>query len=124
RGELLALRWRDLDVDEGQLSVRRSVGVIKAKGQPERIVEGPTKSGKPRTIDLGPNTLEALRGWRKARAGLSLSLARDDALIFGDLEGRHLHPERFSRAFVDKQAQCRRQLGDDAPPAIHLHDLR
>lgn len=35
RGELLALRWRDIDLDAGTISVRHSVGVIKHKGQPE-----------------------------------------------------------------------------------------
>jgi integrase len=33
RGELLALRWRDLDLDAGRVSVRRSVGVVKTKGR-------------------------------------------------------------------------------------------
>jgi integrase len=51
-------------------------------------------------------------------------LARDDALVFCDLEGRHQHPERFTRRFREQLARCRRQLGDDAPPAIRLHDLR
>src|SRR5919112_5420663 len=43
RGEALALRWRDVDLDAGRLAVRRSVGVGKAKGAGERLVEGPTK---------------------------------------------------------------------------------
>jgi hypothetical protein len=46
RGEGLALRWRDVDLDAGRLAVRRSVGVIKAKGAGERLVEGPTKTGR------------------------------------------------------------------------------
>jgi integrase len=94
RGEALALRWRDLDVDAGRLSVRRSVGVVKTKGQGEQLLEGPTKSTRPRVVDLDPQTVAALRSWRVARAGLDLRLAREDALIFGDLEGRHLHPDR------------------------------
>lgn len=129
RGELLALRWRDLDLDQARLSIRRSVGVVKAKGEGERIVEGPTKSARARVIDLDPDTVELLRRWRVERAGLSLHLARDEALIFGTLEGEYLHPERFSRLFNDKQAQSCRQLGGKVnehtvPPAIHLHDLR
>ena len=43
RGELLALRWRDIDLDAGTIAIRRSVGVIKTRGQPERITEGPTR---------------------------------------------------------------------------------
>ena len=35
RGEALALRWRDVDLDAGRLQVRRSLGVVKAKVIPK-----------------------------------------------------------------------------------------
>ena len=124
RGEALALRWRDLDTDAGGISVRRSVGLVRTKGQGYTLDEGPTKSGKKRFVDLDPQTIAALRSWRAARAGIDLRLARDDALIFGTLEGKHQHPERFSRRFTEQLARCRRQLGEEAPPMIRLHDLR
>lgn len=124
RGELLALRWRDLDLEHATLSVRRSVGVVAIEGEGKQVVEGLTKGKRARVVDLDADTAEVLRSWRLSRAGIALSLVRDDALIFGGLDGKHLHPERFSARFVEKQAQCRRALGDDAPPAIRLHDLR
>jgi hypothetical protein len=34
-----------------------------------------------------------------ARTIAGVALVRDDALVFGDLEGCHLHPERFSRTW-------------------------
>ncbi len=61
-------------------------------------------------MDLDQGTLEVLRRYRVARAGLALQLARDDALIFGDLDGRHLHPERFSRRFSEQLARCQRTV--------------
>jgi integrase len=124
RGEALALQWRDVDFEEGRLAVRRSVGVVKNKGKPEEFVEGPTKSGKERVVDLDPATVDALRRWRVARAGIDLRLAREDAVVFGDENGRHQHPDRFSWRFTNQLARCRRELGDAAPPAIRLHDLR
>jgi integrase len=42
--------------------------------------------------------------------------------VFGDAEGRHLHPERFSRTFQETLARCRKDLPD--LPAARLHDLR
>jgi integrase len=36
RGEALALRWRDVDLDAGTLSVRRSAGVVRVKGEARR----------------------------------------------------------------------------------------
>jgi integrase len=124
RGELLALRWRDIDLDAHRLSVRRSAGLVKVDAGKRQVVEGPTKSGKPRMIDLDPATVAALRAHRLARAGLALVLAKDDALVFGTEEGRLRQPEHFSRDFTVVLGRCRNQLGDSAPPIIRLHDLR
>ena len=127
RGELLALRWRDVDLDAGTISVRRSVGVVRVKGQGATIKEGATKTNKPRVVDIDDATVTLLRAYKRERAGLGLQFARDDALIFGDTEGRHRHPERFSRAFKDQLARCARDLGKqgrEVPPDIRLHDLR
>jgi integrase len=124
RGELLALRWRDLDLDAGRVSVRRSVGVVKTKGKGEQVIEGATKSGRERVVDLDVRTVEALRRYRMVRAGLLLALARDDALIFGDIEGGFLNPDRFSRRFTRALATCASQADAPALPMIRIHDLR
>lgn len=127
RGELLALRWRDVDLDAGTVRVRRSVGVVRVKGQGARVQEGDTKTAKPRTVDLDETTVALLRAHKRERGGLALTLARDDALVFGDAEGKHRHPERFSRCFKDQLKRCERHMaraGREAPPEIRLHDLR
>jgi integrase len=124
RGELLALRWRDLDMDSARLSVRRSAGVIKNKGKGDELVEGPTKTGRQRSVDLDPRTVEALRRYRVAQASLDLRLVRDDSLIFGDLNGSYLNPDRFSRRFTRSIVLARSELGTDAIPMIRIHDLR
>jgi integrase len=124
RGELLAQRWRDVDLDAGAASIRRSVGVIRVKGEGATVTEGPTKTGKPRVIDLDDDSVAVLRAWRRERGALALQLARDTALVFGDHEGRHRHPERFSRLFAETLGRARRDLGEDAVPVISLHGLR
>jgi hypothetical protein len=43
------------------------------------------------------------------RGELALSLARPGTLVFSDLEGAHLHPERFWRTFKNTVARCRRE---------------
>lgn len=55
---------------------------------------------------------------------MALQLARPDALIFGDVEGRPRNPEHVSRQFARDVARCRKALGADALPVIRLHDLR
>ncbi|MGY1665789.1 site-specific integrase [Geodermatophilus sp. SYSU D00696] len=124
RGEALALRWRDVDLEAGCLQVRRSVGVVKAMGDGQQLVEGPTKTGQARVVDIDDDTVAALRAYRATRAPLAPEPVRDAALVLGTLDGAHRHPERYSRRFVEQVVQARRGLGEDRLPEIRLHDLR
>ena len=72
--------------------VRRSAGLIRTKGEGADVIEGPTKTGKPRVVDLDPGTVAVLRGWKRERGTLALVLAKDDALVFGDIKGHHRQP--------------------------------
>jgi integrase len=125
RGEALALRWGDLDAENARLSIRRSGGLVKTKGDGERILIGPTKTGQSRVVDLHSSTVATLREYRKARAGVSLMLTKPEAVIFGTVDGSVRHPERTSRAWQARMSQI---AGDktvkNPPPAIRLHDLR
>jgi integrase len=124
RGEALASRWRDYDLDAATVSVRRSSTMVRNAGQSAGVVEGATKSGKPRVIDLDAATVAVLRARKRERGALALQLARDGALVFGDIEGRHRNPEHVSRQFARDVARCREALGADVVPVIRLHDLR
>ena len=123
RGEAGA-RWRDVDVTAGTISVRRSAGMVRTAGEGAEMVEGDTKSGKPRVVDIDAATAAVLRALRKAHGAMALQLARDDALVFGDIEGGHRNGEHVSRQFISDMARCRKALGEDALPVIRLHDLR
>jgi len=124
RGEALSERYRDLDAGVATLRVRRSAGIVRNAGEGAEIHEGDTKSHKPRVIDLDSETLSVIARHKRERGEMALQLARADALIFGDIEGRHRNPEHVSRQFVRDVARCRKELGPDALPMIRLHDLR
>jgi integrase len=124
RGEGLAARYRDVNQDAGTITVRRSAGMVRTAGEGAEVVEGDTKSGKPRVVDLDPSTVAMLRAYRKERGSMALQLARDDALVFGTIEGGHRNPEHVSRQFVADVVRCRKALGEDTLPMIRLHDLR
>jgi integrase len=124
RGEALALRWRDLDLDAAAVRIRRSAGMIRNAGEGAGVVEGGTKSGKPRLVDLDAPTVAVLRAYRRERGAMALQLVRDGALVFGDIEGDHRNPEHVSRQFARDVARCCGELGNDALPGIRLHDLR
>ena len=124
RGEALALRWRDISLDAGTVSIRRSAGMVRNAGESAEVAEGDTKSGKPRVVDLDAATVAVLRAHRKDRGGLALQLVRDDALVFGDIEGRHRNPEHVSRQFARDVVRCQAAIGAEAVPVIRTHDLR
>jgi hypothetical protein len=100
-----------------------SAGMVRNAGEGAEVVEGDTKSGKPRAVDQDPPTATLLREHRRERGALALQLARDDALVFGDIEGTHRNPEHVSRQFARDILRCRAALGEDALPVIRLHDL-
>jgi integrase len=45
-------------------------------------------------------------------------------LIFGDIEGGYLNPDRFSRRFTRALATCASRPDAPALPTIRVHDLR
>ena len=83
-GELLALRWRALNLEIGTLAVRESV----FKGQFQR----PKTQKAMRTIPLGPNAIAALNA-HKLRA---IRTAPED-LVFGNRQGGPLRESKLLR---------------------------
>lgn len=124
RGEALALKWADADLELGRLAIRRAATTVNEKGEGSRTIVGPPKSGKARTVDLDPDTVGMLRSHKAAQGSLALSLARDDAYVFGDLNGALRRPEGVSRRFERATARARKDVGEDALSVIRLHDLR
>jgi integrase len=107
RGEVLGLRWNDINQANNTISVRRAVTSIREAGEPERIEIGPVKAGPPRGIDVGEETMRALASYRATRASISLALASPNEYVFGSIDGGPHHPDRFSRKFRIRSAACR-----------------
>jgi integrase len=58
QGELLGLHWGDIDLEQGTIQVRRTIGRVRGKG----FVESEPKSASGRRqITLAPSAVEALR---------------------------------------------------------------
>jgi integrase len=116
RGEVLGLRWADLDLDNGWLSVRQTLIVV--DNQPH-VSQPKTARGR-RRLALDSSTILALRAHRKTQAAERLAAGpswSDTGLVFTHLDGRPLHPEYVRRLFD-------RQLHRVGLPRIRLHDLR
>jgi len=123
RGELVGLRWSDVDLDRATVSVGRSVGVIMLDGH-RTLNIGQTKTGKPRVVDLDAGTAGMLREWRKARGAVGLGLVRQGAYVFGKFDGGHMDPDTLSARFVRHLTSAGKALGTDTVPVVRVHDLR
>jgi integrase len=116
RGECLGLRWSDLDLTAGRLSI---VQTVIAVNHQVRIGSPKTARGR-RTVELDPGTLAELRQHRQRQIAERLIMGAgftDHGLVFCRPDGGPLHPERFSRTFEIEAARA-------GLPRIRLHDLR
>lgn len=117
RGELLALRWRDLDLNEGVVTIER--GIVLAEGE---LVEQGTKTHQGRTIRLDPAVIRVLGDHRSRRTRLLNQIGADSidgCFVFSDAaDGRvPMRPDSTSRAF--------KNLCEKAGiVGVRLHDLR
>jgi integrase len=104
RGELLALRWKDVDFERGLLQVEQS---LEATKDGLRIKSPKTHHGR-RSITLPSSTIGDLRlRWKKQlerRLALGLRTVPGEELVFGNCEGGPLHPaavtKEWSRAMT------------------------
>lgn len=132
RGSLVALRWRDIDLDTGRLTIAHAV-TIGPDGKP--VLKG-TKADRPYVVTIAGPTLVTLRKHhtRAAETALSLGLKRlEDLFVFSRDGGRtHWNPHYPSHAWL----RACRKAGLRPPPTkgattakrdtsgIRLHDLR
>ena len=99
RGEVLAVRWQDIDLDGANLTVNQSLEQTKRHGL--RFKPPKSKKGR-RRIALSPLTVAALRRQKVAQLEerISLGLGRnDDGLVFTTIEGETVNPRNFSKEF-------------------------
>jgi integrase len=98
RGELLALRWQDVDLDGATLKVERALEQTKRGGLVFRPPK--TRYGR-RSITLPPSTVTELRAHRKTQAeqrlALGLGKAREDALVFATWDGSTRSPNALTK---------------------------
>ena len=115
RGEVLALRWQDLDLDGGLATIARSLTDAR-----KRLAFKTPKNGKSRSICISAQLVTILRSHRAAQAAERLAMGasyQDGDLVFALPTGQPIPPWNFTAAFraLVRRAQVTR---------IRLHDLR
>jgi integrase len=116
RGEVVGLRWADVDLDAARLAVRQTRVTV---GHQVHVNEPKTAKGR-RSIALDPATVEALRGHRRQQLAERLAWGpswADSGLVFVRENGQPLHPREVTRAFS-------RHVLAAGLPVLPLHGLR
>jgi integrase len=118
RGEVVGLRWRDVDLDAGQIAISHSITTAGSA----TLVAGPPKTPRSRrNIYLDDATIRILRAHRTAQKAERLAAGPawdgEMKLVFCDELGSTLHPDRVSVDFARWSATI-------DVPKIRLHDLR
>ena len=117
QGELLGLKWSDLDLEQGMLQVQRQL--TKKKGGGFELTTPKTKAGI-RRIDLGENTLRILQEHRQQQF-VQMRMAgekwQENDLIFPTDIGTTSDRDNLRKDF-------NRLLKNAGLPAIRFHDLR
>ncbi|MFF3557102.1 tyrosine recombinase XerC [Streptomyces tsukubensis] len=115
RGEVLGLRWADIDLDRRTLTVRNQLQRVQ-----KELYEDSTKNRRTRAIPIPLMCVAPLR-WQRLRQTAQRVAAgkswQGSDHVFTTRTGRPIEPRNLSRSFE--------RISDDAGlPRIRLHDAR
>jgi integrase len=121
RGEILALRWKNVDLPEGPSGLVRVVESL------EQTRKGglrfkPTKTEKARAITLPKFAAEELRRWKREQAEALLALGvrqKPDTLVCARQDGEPKQPGSLTHEFTYLVGRVGRDV-----PRVRFHDLR
>jgi len=108
-GELLGLRWEDVDLERATL---RIVTTLETRGRPVRG-EAPKRQSSIRTVPLGRSTVALLRAHRERQAAAIAradGLWRDTGIVFPNTEGGYQRLNNLTRRKPGKK----KPIGDYA----------
>ena len=121
QGEALGLRWSDIDLDAGTLTVNRQLQRVRRDGDKSgRLEFSEPKNASRRTVGLPQRAVSALRSHRKRQLEEKLGATsyEDSGLVFASQHGLPLDAQNVvNRSF--KPLLERAGL-----PSIRFHDLR
>jgi integrase len=120
RGELVALRWENVDLEAGTITVCRSVGT----GLDGVHDKEPKSDAGRRTVELDGPIIDVLRRHRQIALERRVALGAewsDHGLVFCQIAGAAINPGLLTNWWREL---VRREAPGLGLPAIRLHDLR
>lgn len=120
RGELLGLKWSDVDLENGRLSIRRAL-TRTGNGKRFALAETKTKGSRRRTVKLTQRAVEALRSHLErqlAEIEAARDIYEDYGVVFTTEAGTPINPSNL------RQRNFAPLLKKAGLPHIRFHDLR
>lgn len=116
RGELLALKWSDLDEELSKLKIERSL-IYDKEGYGFTILKTGTSV---RSIKIGESLLKELKLWKAHQNQLKMALKKsyvDEVFIFTTQTGKPIYPRSLTFEF-------NKAIEESNVSKIRFHDLR
>lgn len=116
RGEMLALRWQDVDLKECRLRVERACDPAKAN---RGAYKAPKSKAGRRVVPFSPDVQDVLKAHQRAQKERKLRLGiayQDNGLVVCRDDGQPWDPSRFSNAWTKAKV--------DKKLAASYHELR
>lgn len=117
RGEILALRWRNVELGDN----RRQIAIVESAEQTKEGVRyKEPKSGKARTVALSSTVVAELKAHRARQAEEQLRLGlrpEADSFVVAQVDGAPLQPRSLTHEWI-------RLISKTTLPRIRFHDLR
>lgn len=132
-GEILALRWGDLDFNRNEMRIERALHHDESLPLAERYVIGQVKGGRPRTVTFDKTCAALLQDWRKELPTLlaggtgnvtPLRGLRSADPVFPSMSGRAATQSGLWAAFKRVQKHYRAANPALDLPVLTVHELR
>ena len=116
RGEAVGLKWECVDLEEGIITIERTLSYTAKTG----IYEGPTKTGNTRVLRIAPQTLEILLEYKEEQEANRRKYGKDwinTGYVFTRENGEWMSPDSVT-AWENKFSE------KNSLPHIHPHAFR
>lgn len=110
RGEILALKWKDINLDNNNIYIQRSVQEVRGEGL---SYKKPKNNSSYRNLYVDDDTVKTLKESKKHH----LEISHEDNLVFTFPDGSKIRPDYVTKKF--KKILKNLNLGSH-----RLHDLR
>jgi integrase len=118
RGELVAIKWKDIDFDNHTLSISRAADSAR-RGQTK-----PTKTKRNRVVDLPEEMIIHLLEYRSHRENLGLHFVAPSAFVFSTDENKLRGPNDVTRRWSKFVRRVQNAFGEGVVPWVTLKGLR